>query len=120
MKKYLFGLLVLGVFVSVGLLLPHSAALAESPIWITAGVGPGNARGVGSAIGWFAGRIAASWYQGPGQWTITYSSCGEAFNIAGLGTTLPREHASDLGVLYGKHWSQPRLGFVSVNGGAAL
>ena len=120
MKKHSVSLFALAMLVSIGLLRPRSAALAESPIWITVGLGSGGVAGGGSATEWFSGRIAMSWCQGPGHWTISYYSCGLPLPMSGFGSTVPREHVSDLGILYGKRWSQPGLGFVSVSGGIAF
>ena len=71
----------------------------------------------GSGQSWIGSRLAVSWCRGPGQWTVQYSSCTE-FVI--LGGKDPLESVRDLGVLYGKRWSEPGLGFMSVSGGLAL
>ncbi len=117
MKTYLFKVSLLTALVSIGLLFPHSTALAKSPVWVTLGIGPGGVANGGSGQSWIGSRLAVSWCQGPGQWTVVSSSCTE---FALLSSMDPLESVGDLGVLYGKRLSEPGLGFMSVSGGVAL
>jgi hypothetical protein len=120
MKKHLFKVSVLTAL-CIGLLLPHTTAFAKSPIWLTAGVGLGGVANGESGQNWIGSRLAVSWCQGSGQWTVQTSSCTEfnLFHEAVLHVD-PRESVRDLGVLYGKRWSEPGLGFMSISGGVAL
>jgi hypothetical protein len=117
MKKHLFKVSLLMVFVSIGLMVPHSSAIANSPVWITLGIGPGGVTNGGSGQSWIGSQLAASWCNSAGMWTVRFSSCTE---FVLLGSADPLETVGDLGVLYGKRWSQPGLGFMSLSGGVAL
>ncbi len=117
MKRHLFKVSLLTAFVSIGMLFPHSVAMANSPVWVTLGIGPGGVTNGGSSQSWIGSRLAVSWCQGPGQWTVHSSSCTE-FML--LGSRDPLESVGDLGVMYGKRWSQPGFGFMSVSGGIGL
>ncbi|MBU1935998.1 hypothetical protein KKG05_01240, partial [bacterium] len=117
MKKHLFKISLLTAFVIIGMLFPHSAAMANSPVWVTLGIGPGGVMNGETSQSWIGSRLAVSWCQGAGQWTVHSSSCTE-FML--LGSRDPLESVGDLGVLYGKRWSEPGLGFLSLSGGLAL